>query len=127
MDALEVAQHVEMRRRGLQRLRPALAQPLEMTLGRRQLRSAQLHLVRDQLARLVEVAGHEYADRHPEAVENALVERLELVGALGRELQVALDLLDRELPQVLVDDVAGMLEVDRERDDLHGTSAFAVA
>ena len=77
VDALEVAQHVEMGRRRLHRLRPALAQPLEMALGCRQLGGAQLHLVRDQLARLADVAGHEHGDCDREAIENAFVERLD--------------------------------------------------
>src|SRR4029079_11979982 len=34
VNALEVAQHVEVQRRRLQRLGPARAQPLEVTLGR---------------------------------------------------------------------------------------------
>ena len=47
MDALEVAQHVEMQRRRLQALRPAFAQPLEMPVGGFKLGAAQLGLFRE--------------------------------------------------------------------------------
>ena len=44
----------------------------------------------------------------------------DLLRALAGELQLALDLLGGQLAQVLVDDVADMLEVGGEGDDLHG-------
>jgi hypothetical protein len=42
------------------------------------------------------------------------------------ELVIALDLLDRQLAKILVDDVAEMLEIDCERYDLHGAAAFGL-
>src|SRR5215469_12106729 len=94
------------------------AQAVEMALHRGQLGVAQRSLFRQQLARLVGVARHEHAEGDPQRVHRALVEGGELLGALGRELEAALDLLGRKLAQILVDDVAEMLEVDGEGNDL---------
>ncbi len=44
----------------------------------------------------------------------------------GRKLEPALDLLGREFAQILVDDVADMLEVDGEGDDLHRPLSLAL-
>ena len=69
-------------------------------------------------------------DEHPEGelqvVEDAPMEGLELGGPLARELVLVLDLLGGELHQVLVDDVADMLEVDGEGNDLHGAAPVGV-
>ena len=50
----------------------------------------------------------------------------QFLGALGRELEPALDLLGCELAQILVDDIADMLEVDGEGDDLHRPLSLAL-
>jgi hypothetical protein len=49
VDAPEIAQHVEMQRRGLDGLGPALAQPVEMPFGGGQLGVAQRRLLGQQL------------------------------------------------------------------------------
>jgi len=97
----------------------ALAQPVEMALGGGKLGVAQRGFLGQQLAGLVDVARHEDAERDPKRIHRALVEGGQLLGALGRELEPALDLLGRKLAQILVDDIADMLEVDGEGDDLH--------
>ena len=48
------------------------------------------------------------------------MEGLQLRRALRGEHDPALDLLGRELHQILVDDVPDMFQVDRKGDDLHG-------
>src|ERR1700732_1741183 len=80
-----------------QRLRPPFTQPLEMSLGRRQFRIAQLRLFGDQLPRLIDIAGHEYAESDLEAFEDALVERRQFGCALGRKLELAPYFLGRDL------------------------------
>src|SRR3546814_9072896 len=49
---------------------------------------------------------------------------LQLGHALAREGGVVLDLLAGQLHQVLVDDVADVLEVGGEREDLHAAGAL---
>src|SRR4051794_31593414 len=73
MDAPEVAQHVEMKRGGLDGFGPALAQAVEMPFGRSQFGVAQRGLLGQQLSRLVDVAGHEDAERDPKRIHGALV------------------------------------------------------
>ena len=75
MDALEVAQDVEMQRRGFEAFRPAFAQPLEMPVGGFELGVAQFGFFAQQLARGLDVAGHEDAERGLQALADALVER----------------------------------------------------
>src|SRR5205823_13487715 len=57
---------------------------------------------------------------------DALVEGGELLRTLAGELELALDLLAGKLGEVLVDDVADVLQVDAEGDNLHGPVALAL-
>jgi hypothetical protein len=54
------------------------------------------------------------------------VDLLEILASLGGKAGPGPDLLGRELHQVLVDNVADMLEVGRERDDVDRTPAVLV-
>jgi hypothetical protein len=80
----------------------------------------------NQLAGLRHIPRHENGRCDFEAFEHPLVKGGELGGTLGRKLKLSLDFLGRNLAQVLVDDVARVLQVDREGDDLHGAAALAV-
>jgi len=51
VDALQVAQDVEMQRAGLNALRPSFAQALEMMLGRGPLHLAHRYLLAQELSR----------------------------------------------------------------------------
>lgn len=92
-----------------------------MALGRGQFSRAQSRLLRDQLPGDLDVARHEHAEREFEVAHDLLMEGLQLRRALFRESEVPFDLLLSKLHQILVDNVADVLQVDRERDDLHGT------
>lgn len=59
VDALQVAQHVEMQRAGLEAVRAAVAQALQMALGRLFLHAPDLDLHFHQLLGELEVAGDE--------------------------------------------------------------------
>ena len=83
-------------------------------------------LLGEQLARFVDVARHEHAERDPQGVRGALVERRQFLGAFRRKLEPALDLLGGEFAQVLVDDVADMLEIDGEGNDFHRPLSLAL-
>ena len=54
------------------------------------------------------------------------MEGRQLLRAFARELELALDLLGGKLGEVLVDDVADVLQVDGKGDDLHGPVALAL-
>ena len=69
---LRSAQDVEVQRRRLQAFRPAFAQPLEMPVGGVELGFAQLGFFAQQLARRLDVAGHEDAEGGLQALETRL-------------------------------------------------------
>src|SRR6185437_8763904 len=123
VDAFQVAQDVEMKRARLDALGAALAQAREMIVGGDALGLAHRHLLLDEPARDLGVARDEDAERELEVIGDAAMEGLELGRALAREFELAPDLLRRQLHQVHLDDVADMLEIDGEGDDLHGAAA----
>src|SRR5690606_41743320 len=71
-------------------------------------RSSDLHL---------HVPGDEDVEREPQIVHQPRMHAADLLQPLGRELQPVADLLVGELHQVLVDDVADMLEICGESDE----------
>src|SRR5688500_4031332 len=111
VDALEVADDVEMDGARLDRFGPAAAQPREMALGRVLLEQPRRGLLRVEPARQRDVAGREHIEREPHRVLDARVEGADLGEALRRERVALADLLGGQLHQVLVDDVADMLEI----------------
>jgi hypothetical protein len=82
MDSLQVAKHVQMQRARLDTLRSSLAQPGQMMVGGGKLRAPQRGLLGKELTGVVDVPGHERAERKSQALENALVEGGELFRAL---------------------------------------------
>src|SRR5260370_5016683 len=115
-----------MKRACLYAFRSPLAQSRKMTVRTGELGGSQLRLFLDEGARDLDVIIDEDAEGELEVVDNALVEGRELRRSFLRELILVLDLLDGELHEVLVDDVADVLEVDRKRDDLHGASSVSI-
>ena len=86
----------------------------EMPLGRDALQLAELLLLRDEAARGVDVARHEDGDREPQMILQLRIHRVDLRQALRRQAELQPQALGGELGDVLVDDVADMLEVDGE-------------
>ena len=126
MNSPEVAQHVKVKRGGLDRLGSAFAKTIQVSLGRGKLGVAQQGLLRQELARFIDIARHEHAERDAKGVRRPLVERLQLFCAFGRKLKPPLDLFGRELAQVLVNNIADVLEVDSEGNNFHRPMAFAL-
>src|SRR5688500_18974091 len=114
VDALEVAQDVEMQRAGLDALGPAAAQAVQIAVGGFAFAVAEADLLLEELAGHADVATDEDGERQLDGVENLAVEGVDVARALFREAQPVLDLLGGELDQVLVDDVADMFEVGGE-------------
>ena len=94
VDALEVAQDVEMERARLYAFRAAFTQPRQMTVRTGELRGSELRFFLDERARDLDVIVDEDAEREPEVVDNALVEVREFRRSFLRELILVLDLLD---------------------------------
>ena len=78
MDALQVAQDVEVQGARVDALRAAGAQAREMVLRRVALGLADGHLLVDQSARDADVTGHEDPKRHLQIGEHPAVQRLDL-------------------------------------------------
>ena len=70
-----------MQRGGLDGLGPAFSQTVEVPFRGGKLGIAQQRLLRQKLARLVDIAGHEDAERDPKRVHGTLVERRQLFRA----------------------------------------------
>ena len=81
-------------------------------------------LAGDQPARHGDVALHEDGERQAQALDGLGVQALDLGETCRREAQAAFDLLGRELHQVAVDDVADMLEIGGEGQDLDAAMAL---
>src|SRR5260221_5424961 len=81
------------------------------------------NLLFKKLARDLDVARDESAESELEVVQDTAMEGLQVGCTFRREFQLVLDLLGCEFHQILVDDIADMLKVDVEGDDLHRASA----
>src|SRR5579883_806054 len=127
VDALQIADDVHMDRAGLDRLGPALAQAGEMAVGGLRLGFADRRLLGHQPARKVEVTRGEDVERQAQILQHARMEGPELGHAFGRKGVAVLDLLACQFHQVLVDDIADMLEVGGEGQDLDVAPAFLLA
>src|SRR5690606_1628097 len=114
--------HVEVERARIDALDAPLAQAREVAFGRGALGVAHANLLVEELARDLDVARDEDAEREAEALQHLSVQRLQLARAFVGEAAPVLYLLGGELHEVLVDDVADMLEVGREADDVGGAT-----
>src|ERR1700676_1049447 len=111
---LEIAQNVQIQRVRLDRLRRSFPQAREVALRGRKFLLAQLRFCSDQLTGNVHIARHENSDREPQAIDDLPVKIDQISLALLRERDAAPDFLGREVHQILVNDVADVLQVDRE-------------
>ena len=128
VDPLEVANDVEMDRAGLDRFSAAaVAQALEMALRGAPFGIAHRRLLGEELARQSQVARREDVQRQNQPRRDALVEVADLGQPFRREGIALADLLLGQFAQVLVDDVADMLEIRDQRDDLEQPAALLVA
>ena len=124
MDPLQIAQHVEVQRAGLDGFGPARPQPFQMAVRGRPLQIAEPGLFHDQAAGDFDLAGQEDAEAELHMLDHPVMQSGDLGLALSRKAQPVLDLLRRQLHQVLVDDVADMFKVCGEADDLEAAPAL---
>src|SRR5438093_3394209 len=116
-DALEVRENVEVDLGRLDRLREAGAQAADVGLAQLALAHAHEGPLVEHLLREGLVVGREGGDRALEVLGHETVE-LEDLGPAGlREAARLVELLARQLHEVLVDDVADVLEVADEGDE----------
>ena len=127
VDALQVAQHVEMQRARLQAVGAAVAQAFQMALGGLLLHAAHLDLHFHHLLGELEVAGDEDGLGDAQVVDRQMEELLQLFVAVLGEFQPERSLLGDLRQQSLLDDVADMLEVDRVIDDDDRAAAVFLA
>ena len=124
VDALQIADQVEMDRTGLDALGAAGPDALVVAFGSALFGQAQVGLFLQQLARHFHIARHEQVAGHLQVGGDAMVEVGQFGQAFLREGQLVLDLLLRQLHQVLVDDVADMLQVGGEGQHVDIAAAF---
>src|ERR1700751_465665 len=126
MDTFEIAQDIEMEGTRLYTFGPPIAQPGQMAFSVLMLGDTYLGLLLDQRASDTHVLVDEYTKGELQVFNDALVKHPEFSRSFLRELVLALDLLARQLHQILVDDVADMLKVDGEGDYFHGASPIPI-
>src|SRR5687767_1325910 len=107
-----------MQRAGLDALEGVLDQALQMAVCIRALEIAELLLFRDQPLSALEVAVDEHVESELQVREDTRMQVADLLQSSAGKAKVLLDLLLGDLDQVLVDDVAHVLEVDREGHDI---------
>jgi hypothetical protein len=116
-----------MQRAGLDALLPAFPQPVQMIVDRSLLQVAHALLLGQERAGRVHVIQHEHARRQMQVVEQMLVHFADFLEALRREREPLLDLLGGDGAQALVDNVADVLEIDGERQDVRAALAIHLA
>src|ERR1700722_14051354 len=99
-----------MQRRGLDALRLSFAQSVQVPVGRFKLGLAHIGFFTNELLRRDDIAGHENSECGLESFANPLVKSTKLGRSFRRELITPLDLLRGEFAQILVDNIADMLE-----------------
>ena len=128
IDAFEIAQHVQLQRAEPRVVRRIVTQFQQVVHDRLALALDELVLARQQLAGHGDVSGGEHAERQLEGLEYRLVEVVQIVtvlqrhGAAGHQL-----LLDDVVDQVDRDDIADVLEIGGEAEDLGTAFAFLFA
>src|SRR6202047_4258543 len=96
-----------------------------MFFGRGELNIAQKSFFREKLASLIDLACNEDTERDAQGVHRSLVKCRQFVCTFRRKLESALDLFHRQFAQVLVDDIAHVLKIDGEGNDLHRPPSLA--
>ena len=100
------------------------ARRVEVRVGVGALQVAEQHLLREQLLRALQVAVQEHAHAEAQVGDEPRVQVADLGHAGLGEVAVLLDLLFLEVDQHALDDVADLLQVDRERHDVGPAPAF---
>ena len=113
-----------MQRAGFDTLNRIFHQPLHVAVGVGALEVAKLFLFRDQPLRTLQIAIDEHVEPELQVGEHARVQVADFLHAGGGKGQVLADLLLRDFNEVLVDDVADVLQVDRKGDDVGPAPAF---
>ena len=103
--------------RGVDRFTQALVQPLDVRGAELALHRVHDGLVPDHFVRNLAIAGRERAHRELEVLDHLRVQIRDLVPALRGENVIAPDLLFGELHEVLVDDIADLLEIHDHEDE----------
>ena len=118
VDALQVADEIEVQRAGLDAGGGVDLQAAEVGGCVLVLQLAEPRLLLEQLLCIAHMAVEEHAHAQAQVRQQALVQVRDLGHAGVREAALLADLLVLHVLQHALDDVADLLHVDRERDDL---------
>jgi hypothetical protein len=127
VDALQVADDIEVDGARLDAFGAALAQAGEMTIRGFELAAAHVRLGEQKTPSQRHVAAGEDVEGEAHVVHHLTMETLQLGRAFGREGVALLDLLAGKFHQVFVDDVADVLEVGGEGQNLDVAAAVGLA
>src|SRR6266702_777370 len=117
VDALKVAQHVEMQRAGLDAFYPSQANASEMGLRRARLEIPEDLLFAEQTASRTRVIGYEHRSRGMHITDHAIEHGADLGLAFNRKGEASLEPLGGDRHQIVLHNVAGVLEVGDKSED----------
>ena len=126
VDALQVADHVQVQRRGLDALRRVLHEPRDVRIGVRALEITEKDLLGEELLRAFQVAVQEHAHSQAQVGDQTAVQVADFQHARLGELAALVDLLLLEIGDHALDNVSDLLHVDGERDDVRPAPALLV-
>lgn len=112
IDALQITQHVEMKRTGLDAVGASVTQPLQMLFGRLPLQPADVLFRLDKAPRHGVVARGKHRLRHAQIVDRDREKPREFFVAIAGKGQAPGDLLCKFGQQTLFDDVSDVFEVN---------------
>ena len=118
VDAAQVGGEVEVQRRGLDAVLRQAGEPREVGVGVDALQIAEQHLLRQELLRSGEVAGQEHRQAELQVGVQPRVQVADLGHARLGEAAALVDHLVLDVDDDPLDDVAHLLHVDGERDDV---------
>src|ERR1700726_4564950 len=122
VDPFEVAHDVEQELAHFNGLCPVSARPSEVLFGCTRFDLSKDLLFAEELAGRARVFGHEYGRGRPCVADQPVHHFTDLLPAGFREADATFDALGGKRHQALLDDIAGMLEVGCECQDLRETS-----
>jgi hypothetical protein len=115
---------VQMQRRSFDASRGVVGEPRQMIVRVAQFQRTELILAGEQLLRAFQVAVEKHTQPKLQVSQQSRMQIFDFGHPRNRKMQVVPDLLVRHVDQDALDDVARVLHVDRELDDVGPAFAF---
>src|SRR4051812_12384793 len=117
LDALQVSYDVELKRAGITHGLPG-ADLIQLLPGNGAFKIAETLLLRDEPARRADILEHQHGSRELQVLQQLRMHAGDVVETVLGQAQMIFDSFRGKLHQVLVDDVADMLQIDGEGENV---------